>query len=79
MVRCDPRIGVYMSCCLLYRGNIKSRNQIKNVISSLKNKKFIRFVDWIPTGFKVTLILIFIADLYIKVGHISIISSISCF
>ncbi|XP_070153600.1 tubulin alpha-2 chain [Polyergus mexicanus] len=52
MVRCDPRIGVYMSCCLLYRGNIKSRNQIKNVISFQKNKKFIRFVDWIQTGFK---------------------------
>ncbi|CAL1682139.1 unnamed protein product [Lasius platythorax] len=52
MVRCDPRIGTYMSCCLLYRGNIKSKNEINNAIRSLKDKKSIRFVNWIPTGFK---------------------------
>lgn len=67
MVRCDPRIGTYMSCCLLYRGNIKSKNEINNAIRSLKDKKSIRFVNWIPTGFKVTIILTFIAD--IKTGY----------
>lgn len=52
MVRCDPRIGAYMSCCLLYRGNIKSKNEINNAIGFLKGTKSIRFVNWTPTGFK---------------------------
>lgn len=62
MVRCDPRIGMYMSCCLLYHGNIKNINEIKNIINSLKDKKFIRFVNYIKTNFKVIVILIFIAN-----------------
>lgn len=62
MVRCDPRIGIYMSCCLLYRGNIKNSNEIKKAINFLKDKKSIRFVNFIKTGFKVIVILIFIAD-----------------
>ncbi|KAL6432692.1 hypothetical protein ACFW04_006249 [Cataglyphis niger] len=52
MVRCDPRIGMYMSCCLLYRGNIKNINEIKNIINFLKDKKFVRFVNFIKTNFK---------------------------
>lgn len=59
MVRCDPRIGAYLSCCLLYRGNIKSKSEINNAINFLKNTKSIRFVNWSPTGFKVTIILIY--------------------
>uniref|UniRef100_A0A0L8H385 Tubulin alpha chain n=1 Tax=Octopus bimaculoides TaxID=37653 RepID=A0A0L8H385_OCTBM len=39
MVKCDPRRGKYMACCLLYR--------------AIKMKKSIQFVDWCPTGFKV--------------------------
>ncbi|EFN67975.1 Tubulin alpha chain [Camponotus floridanus] len=52
MVRCDPRIGAYLSCCLIYRGNIKSKSEINNAISFLKNTRSIRFVNWAPTGFK---------------------------
>lgn len=52
MVKCDPRVGAYMSCCLLYRGDINP-NDISRTIGSLKGKKSIRFVDWSPTGFKV--------------------------
>lgn len=52
MVKCDPRNGAYMSCCLLYRGNINP-NDVNNTIKSLKGKKDIQFVNWSPTGFKV--------------------------
>lgn len=52
MVKCDPRSGKYMSCCLLYRGDVNP-NDINATINSLKNKRSIAFVDWSPTGFKV--------------------------
>jgi len=50
MVMCDPSKGVYMSCCLLYRGNVQSY-EIHGAINSLKNT--IPFVKWSPTPFKV--------------------------
>ncbi|XP_043681597.1 tubulin alpha chain-like [Vespula pensylvanica] len=52
MVKCDPRTGIYMSCCLLYRGDV-SPSDVNNTIASLKGKRFIRFVGWSPAGFKV--------------------------
>ncbi|CAB3228801.1 unnamed protein product [Arctia plantaginis] len=41
MVKCDPREGKYMACCLLYR---------RDVVPKDVNGEF---VDWGPTGFKV--------------------------
>lgn len=52
MVRCDPRDGKYMACCLLYRGDV-SPNDVNSAIASIKNKQTVQFVDWCPTGFKV--------------------------
>ncbi|XP_044580613.1 tubulin alpha chain-like [Cotesia glomerata] len=52
LVKCDPRDGAYMSCCLLYRGNINP-NDVNQSIKLLKEKKDVRFVNWSPTGFKV--------------------------
>ena len=52
MVKCDPRHGKYMSCCLLYRGDIVP-NDVSTAISNIKTKRTIQFVDWCPTGFKV--------------------------
>lgn len=54
MVKCDPRKGKYMSCCLLYRGDV-TPTDVNNAITSIKNKKNIMFVDWSPTGFKVNI------------------------
>jgi len=54
MVKCDPRAGKYMSCCLLYRGDVVSK-EVNFAINSIRLKKDIRFVDWSPTGFKVGL------------------------
>ncbi|KAG2190780.1 hypothetical protein INT46_001820 [Mucor plumbeus] len=52
MVKCDPRNGKYMACCLLYRGDVVPKDT-NAAISSIKTKRTIQFVDWCPTGFKV--------------------------
>lgn len=52
MVKCDPRRGKYMACCLLYRGEV-APNDVTTAIAAIKTKRTIQFVDWCPTGFKV--------------------------
>ncbi|THH31299.1 hypothetical protein EUX98_g2872 [Antrodiella citrinella] len=51
MVKCDPKEGKYMACCLLYRGDVGPKDA-QNAVASVKTKKTIQFVDWCPTGFK---------------------------
>lgn len=57
MVKCDPRKGKYMSCCLLYRGDV-APTDVNAAIATIKSKRSVMFVDWCPTGFKVRIILI---------------------
>lgn len=45
--------GKYMSICLLYRGDVVPRD-VNAAIASIKTQKSIQFVDWCPTGFKVS-------------------------
>ncbi|MCP9261099.1 Tubulin alpha-1B chain [Dirofilaria immitis] len=52
MVKCDPRNGKYMACCLLYRGDVVPKD-VNSAIAMIKTKRAIQFVDWCPTGFKV--------------------------
>lgn len=52
MVRCNPRNGMYMSCCLLYRGDVVPKD-VNVSIAQIKTKRTIQFVDWCPTGFKI--------------------------
>ena len=52
MVKCDPRHGKYMACCLLFRGDVVPKD-VNAAIASIKTKRTIQFVDWCPTGFKV--------------------------
>uniref|UniRef100_A0A0K0FV57 Tubulin alpha chain n=1 Tax=Strongyloides venezuelensis TaxID=75913 RepID=A0A0K0FV57_STRVS len=52
MVKCDPRNGKYMACCLLYRGDVVPKD-VNAAIATIKTKRNIQFVDWCPTGFKV--------------------------
>ncbi|XP_045520512.1 tubulin alpha-8 chain-like isoform X3 [Pieris brassicae] len=52
MVKCDPRDGKYMACCLLYRGDVVPKD-VNAAIAAMKGRAGIRFVDWCPTGFKV--------------------------
>lgn len=52
LVKCDPRTGKYMACCLLYRGDVVPKD-VNSAIAAVKTKRTINFVDWCPTGFKV--------------------------
>ena len=52
MVKCDPRTEKYMSCCLLYRGDVVPM-EVNAAITKIKSMHTIQFVDWCPTGFKV--------------------------
>ncbi|MBZ3879272.1 Tubulin alpha-1C chain, partial [Sciurus carolinensis] len=54
MVKCDPRHGKYMACCVLYRGDVVPKD-VSAAIASIKTKRTIQFVDWCPTGFKASL------------------------
>jgi tubulin alpha len=51
MAKCDPRLGKYMACCLMFRGDVVPRD-ICGAIATLKCKRSMQFVDWCPTGFK---------------------------
>jgi len=51
MVKCDPRNGKYMACCLMYRGDIVPKD-VTSSVAVIKTKRTIQFVDWCPTGFK---------------------------
>merc|ERR1712224_216448 len=51
MVKCDPRNGKFMSCCLLYRGDVVPKD-VNQAIQTVKAKQTVQFVDWSPTGFK---------------------------
>lgn len=52
MVKCDPRQGKYMACCMLYRGDVVPKD-VNAAVSAIKSKRHIQFVDWCPTGFKI--------------------------
>ena len=52
MAKCDPRNGRYMSCCLMYRGDVVPQD-VNKAVSIMKTKPTIQFVDWCPTGYKV--------------------------
>ena len=52
MVKCDPRHGKYMACCLLYRGDVVPKD-VNAAIANIKTKHTIQFVDWCPTGFEI--------------------------
>ena len=57
MVKCPHstkdknNISKYIACCLMYRGDVVPKD-VNAAIATLKTKKTVRFVDWVPTGFK---------------------------
>merc|ERR1712118_118608 len=51
-VKCDPRHGKYMACCMMYRGDVVPKD-VNAAIATVKSKRTIQFVDWCPGGFKV--------------------------
>lgn len=52
MVKCNIHRGIYMACCLLYCGDVVSKD-VNASIATIKTKCTIQFVDWCPTGFNV--------------------------
>merc|ERR1719487_3191260 len=50
-VKCDPRHGKYMVCCMMYRGDVVPKD-VNAAVATIKTKRTIQFVDWSPTGFK---------------------------
>lgn len=52
MVKCDPRQGKYMACCMLYRGDVVPKD-VNAAVANIRTKRTIQFVDWCPTGFKI--------------------------
>ena len=42
-----------MACCMLYRGDVVPKD-VNAAIATIKSKRSVQFVDWCPTGFKVT-------------------------
>ncbi len=51
MLKCDPRRGKYMACCMLYRGLVLPK-EVNAALNVMKNSN-LPFVKWCPTGFKV--------------------------
>lgn len=45
MVKCDPRNGRYMACCLMYRGDVSPKD-VNAALQAIKTKQTIQFVDW---------------------------------
>nr|CAD7260366.1 unnamed protein product [Timema shepardi] len=43
MVKCDPRHGKYMACCMLYRGDVVPKD-VNASIATIKTKRTIQFV-----------------------------------
>lgn len=52
MARCDPTNGKYVSCCLLYRGDVVTKD-VNDSVRTLRTKAGIQFVDWSPCAFKI--------------------------
>ncbi|CBY13728.1 unnamed protein product [Oikopleura dioica] len=44
LVKCDPRSGKYMACCLLYRGDVVPKD-VNAAIAHIKTKRTIQFVS----------------------------------
>jgi tubulin alpha len=51
MAKCDPRSGKYISCCLMYRGDVSTKDTT-DAIKGIKSKQSVSFVDWCPAAFK---------------------------
>ncbi|KAB0338282.1 hypothetical protein FD754_023890 [Muntiacus muntjak] len=49
MVKCDPRHGKYMACCLLYRGDVVPKD-VNAAIATIKTKRSIQFPPTVVPG-----------------------------
>ncbi|KAL6121740.1 hypothetical protein NUSPORA_01300 [Nucleospora cyclopteri] len=52
MVKCDTRRGKFIACCLLFRGDVATKD-VNKATAELRYRKRSQFVEWCPTGFKI--------------------------
>ncbi|RHN73637.1 putative tubulin [Medicago truncatula] len=52
MVRCNPRYGKSLGCCLMYHGDIVPKDVV-SAIATIKRNETLQFVDWCSAKFKV--------------------------
>jgi tubulin alpha len=52
MVKCDINHGKYMTCCLLFRGDILPA-EANRAVNKVRTQRTVQFVDWCATGFKI--------------------------
>lgn len=51
-INCENENGLYIACCLLFRGDVAPKD-VNASIALIKKKKEVKFVEWSPSGFKV--------------------------
>lgn len=54
LIKCEPRRGVHMACCFMYRGGGSSAlpvGRIRNAIITQRSQ--LKFVDWCPSSCKI--------------------------
>ncbi len=51
LTNCNLGNGKFMSCCLMYRGDV-TPSDVNKAMQTMKTKSNVQFVDWCPTGFK---------------------------
>jgi hypothetical protein len=66
-----------MACCLLYRGDVVPKD-VNSAIAAIKNKRTVQFVDWCPTGFKVSTkkLKILLQQLLLFIFHYSVLKEL---
>lgn len=52
MAKCNPAHGKYVSCCLMYRGDIVQKD-VTDALKVMKTKANLQFVEWSPCSFKI--------------------------
>lgn len=52
MVKCDTKKGKYIACCILFRGDVRTK-EANQATAEVRTKKAPMFVEWCPTGFKI--------------------------
>jgi tubulin alpha len=51
MAKCDPRNGKFMTCCMMFRGDVVPK-YVSSAVAAIKTSRTLKFVDWCPYGFK---------------------------
>jgi len=54
MVKCNPYTGLFMSCCLLYRGDVTPK-EVNTATTAIKARRAFQFADFVPCNFKIGL------------------------